>query len=185
LRGKAAVLSYYEDGLRLLPDLRFTLVEVLTGVDQLTIVYRNQDDTLVAETLKLGDDGLVNAVECDVRSGIRRRLIAAGSPSGSRPYGRLWPGCGQSGARCTRPSMIPPKCSASSSSVADAMGSTRKMYRFQARPKSWEVMSARFQGTSGTRDQIRSVKNSRNAWRPGGTTRPPRRASRTVRRAAR
>lgn len=63
LRGKAAVRSYYEDGLRLLPQLHFTLVEVLSGVDQLTIVYRNQDGTLVAETLKLGADGLVTDVD--------------------------------------------------------------------------------------------------------------------------
>ncbi len=63
LRGKAAVQSYYEDGLRRLPHLHFTLVEVLTGVDQLTIVYRNHDGTLVAETLKLGADGLVTEVD--------------------------------------------------------------------------------------------------------------------------
>jgi hypothetical protein len=62
LRGKPAVLAYYEEGLRRIPDLHFTLLAVLTGVGQLTILYRNQDRTLVAETLTVGDDGLVHAV---------------------------------------------------------------------------------------------------------------------------
>ena len=62
LAGKTAVLAYYEEGLRLIPDLHFSLVEVLTGVDQVTIVYRNQAGTLVAETLTLGADGLVASV---------------------------------------------------------------------------------------------------------------------------
>jgi hypothetical protein len=56
------VLAYYEEGLQLVPDLHFTLVEVLTGIDQVTIVYRNQAGTLVAETLTLGADGLVASV---------------------------------------------------------------------------------------------------------------------------
>jgi hypothetical protein len=62
LAGKAAVLDCYEDGLRLIPDLHFTLVEVLTGVHQVTILYRNHGGTLVAETLTLGVDGFVTAV---------------------------------------------------------------------------------------------------------------------------
>jgi len=62
LAGKPAVLDYYEEGLRLIPDLHFSLVEVLTGVDQVTIVYRNQAGTLVAETLTLDVDGLVASV---------------------------------------------------------------------------------------------------------------------------
>ncbi len=62
LRGKPAVLAYYVDGLAAAPDLRFTLVEVLTGVDQITFVYRNQAGVLVAETLMVGDDDKVTAV---------------------------------------------------------------------------------------------------------------------------
>jgi predicted SnoaL-like aldol condensation-catalyzing enzyme len=62
LAGKAAVLDYYAEGLQLIPDLHFTLVEVLTGIDQVTIVYRNQAGTLVAETLTLDLDGLVASV---------------------------------------------------------------------------------------------------------------------------
>ncbi len=62
LRGKAEVLSYYVDGLAAVGDLRFTLVEALLGVDQIVIVYRNQRDVLVAETLGFGADGLVTTV---------------------------------------------------------------------------------------------------------------------------
>jgi hypothetical protein len=62
LRGKAEVLAYYRAGLAAVADLRFTLVETLVGVDQVTIVYRNQRGVLVAETLRLRDDGRVGAV---------------------------------------------------------------------------------------------------------------------------
>ena len=62
LRGKTEVLAYYQDGLAAAGDLRFTLVETLVGVDQVTIVYRNHRGVLTAETLTLRDDGLVGAV---------------------------------------------------------------------------------------------------------------------------
>jgi hypothetical protein len=62
LHGKPEVLAYYVDGLAALPDLKFTLVETLIGVDQITIVYRNQSDVLVAETLTMGNGNAVTAV---------------------------------------------------------------------------------------------------------------------------
>jgi SnoaL-like domain len=62
LRGKAEVLSYYDDGLAAVGDLRFTLVETLVGVDQVTIVYRDHRGVLAAETLTLRADGSVGAV---------------------------------------------------------------------------------------------------------------------------
>ncbi|MDQ6725744.1 MAG: nuclear transport factor 2 family protein [Actinomycetota bacterium] len=62
LRSKSAVLSFYRQGLALVPELRFTLVEVLCGMDQITIVYRNQTGTLVAETLTRDPAGMVRAV---------------------------------------------------------------------------------------------------------------------------
>ena len=62
LRGKNAVLSYYRDGLAASPGLRFTLIEVCTGVDEVTIVYRNHRDIVVTETLVLDDDGLASEV---------------------------------------------------------------------------------------------------------------------------
>ncbi len=62
LRGRAEVLAYYEEGLRLLPDLHFDLLDVLRGVDEVTTVYRNPSRAVVAETLTLGGQGEVVAV---------------------------------------------------------------------------------------------------------------------------
>lgn len=58
LTGKDAVRSYWEIGLTRLPDLHFELMEVLVGVDCLTILYRGHRG-LSAEVLELGVDGLV------------------------------------------------------------------------------------------------------------------------------
>jgi len=63
LQGKNDVLSYYRDGLAASPGLRFSLIEVCTGVDDITIVYRNHRDAVVTEALTLRHDGLV----CEVR----------------------------------------------------------------------------------------------------------------------
>jgi hypothetical protein len=62
LRGTAEVLAYYRDGLAGSPGLHFSLVEVCTGVDGFTVVYRNQRDTVVTEQLTLRDDGLASEV---------------------------------------------------------------------------------------------------------------------------
>jgi ketosteroid isomerase-like protein len=62
LCGKAEALAYYRDGLTVVPDLRFTLVEVCVGVDDVTIVYRNQRDAVVTEALTLGADHTAVAV---------------------------------------------------------------------------------------------------------------------------
>jgi hypothetical protein len=62
LRGKDTVLSYYRDGLAASSDLRFSLVEVCTGVEDITIVYRNQRDILVTEALTLNEAGLAREV---------------------------------------------------------------------------------------------------------------------------
>jgi hypothetical protein len=63
LRGRDEVLGFYEEGLRLLPNLHFEIVDVLRGIDEITIVYRNQARALVAETLTLGAGGAVVAVQ--------------------------------------------------------------------------------------------------------------------------
>jgi hypothetical protein len=47
----------YRDGLAASPGLHFTLVEVCTGVDGITIVYRNHNDVVVTEALTLRSDG--------------------------------------------------------------------------------------------------------------------------------
>lgn len=51
LRGKDAVREYWRPSLSLDPPLRFELIDVLAGVAQLTIYYRNVGRRVVAETL--------------------------------------------------------------------------------------------------------------------------------------
>lgn len=58
--GKAALADYWAAALAQVPDLHFTLETVFASVEALTIVYRNQRDAQVAETLVLGPDGLVS-----------------------------------------------------------------------------------------------------------------------------
>lgn len=42
-----------------IPDLRITAEGVDQGIDTLVILYRNQNDGLVNEVLRFGDDGRV------------------------------------------------------------------------------------------------------------------------------
>jgi hypothetical protein len=56
LEGKAALRSYFEKGLASIPDLHFTLLQVLPGVGSLTIYYRNQTGAEVAEVTVLDAD---------------------------------------------------------------------------------------------------------------------------------
>jgi ketosteroid isomerase-like protein len=62
LQGKDEVLSYYRDGLAEASGLRFSLIEVCIGVDDITIVYRNHRDILVTEALTMRD-----GLACEVR----------------------------------------------------------------------------------------------------------------------
>ena len=63
LHGKEEVLSYYRDGLAASSGLQFSLVDVCTGIEDVTIVYRNQRGVLVVEALTLRSDRLA----CEVR----------------------------------------------------------------------------------------------------------------------
>jgi hypothetical protein len=58
LRGKEALRDYWTEGLRRIPDLRFTVERVFAGVSVLVISYRNQRGNLVDEVLVFAD-GLV------------------------------------------------------------------------------------------------------------------------------
>ena len=57
--GKAALADYWRTALSQVTDLHFTLDAVYSSVNALTICYRNQRGQPVAESLVLGDDGLV------------------------------------------------------------------------------------------------------------------------------
>jgi ketosteroid isomerase-like protein len=41
LKGKAAIRIYWTMGLQLIPDLEFKIIDVLTGIDSLSIYYLN------------------------------------------------------------------------------------------------------------------------------------------------
>ncbi len=56
LKGKAAVRPYWQKGLAAQPPLHFELDLVMRGVASITIVYRNQSGTRVAEVLFFGGD---------------------------------------------------------------------------------------------------------------------------------
>jgi ketosteroid isomerase-like protein len=56
LTGKDAVRAYWRIGLSRLPDLHFELVDVLTGVDCLTILYRGHRG-LSAEVFQVDGNG--------------------------------------------------------------------------------------------------------------------------------
>ncbi len=51
LKGKTAVAEYWKPSMSLDPPLRFELMDVLVGINQLTIYYRNVGRKVVAETL--------------------------------------------------------------------------------------------------------------------------------------
>jgi hypothetical protein len=51
------------------PDLRFELVDVLTGVASVTLYYPSVIDKLAAEVLSVTADGLIARVEVHYRDG--------------------------------------------------------------------------------------------------------------------
>lgn len=55
VRGKDALRAYWTEGLRLVPDLHFTVERVSAGVSVLVITYRNQAGGVVDEVLVFSD----------------------------------------------------------------------------------------------------------------------------------
>jgi ketosteroid isomerase-like protein len=51
MRGKAALRAYWQEGLRRIPDLHFTIETVFAGIDTLVIQYLNQKGVSVCEVL--------------------------------------------------------------------------------------------------------------------------------------
>ena len=65
VRGMAALRDYWSRALERLPDLRFTLTDVLSGHDALTIFYANERGEHVAETVRFDPDGkVVQSIVC-------------------------------------------------------------------------------------------------------------------------
>ncbi len=59
LTGKEAVGAYWAKALAILPDLRFELISVLTGVDSVVVHYRGAGGRQAAEVFHFGPDGKV------------------------------------------------------------------------------------------------------------------------------
>lgn len=53
--GKEALRAYWQEGLRRIPDLHFTIERVFGGIDTLVIQYRNQKGARVSEVLRFED----------------------------------------------------------------------------------------------------------------------------------
>ena len=56
IRGKQALREYWTHGIRMIPDLRFAVLGVYTGIDTVVIHYRNQAGALVCEVLTFDGD---------------------------------------------------------------------------------------------------------------------------------
>lgn len=59
LRGKDEIRSYWSVGLERIPNLRFEVIDVYTGLDTVVINYRNHAGGLVNEVLRFNEHGLV------------------------------------------------------------------------------------------------------------------------------
>ena len=59
LQGKESIRAYWEPSLTGNPPLEFELIDLLVGIDSITLYYRNVGKRVVAETLIFDGDGLV------------------------------------------------------------------------------------------------------------------------------
>jgi ketosteroid isomerase-like protein len=62
LRGKAALRDYFKQAMVKLPDLKFTLDRVFTGVNSVVLEFHTTDGRHGAEFMAFGPDGLVRQV---------------------------------------------------------------------------------------------------------------------------
>jgi ketosteroid isomerase-like protein len=63
LRGKPALRSYFREGLKAYPDLRFELLDVLVGVESVTLYYRSVGGRMAAEVMRRTEGGEVSEVQ--------------------------------------------------------------------------------------------------------------------------
>jgi hypothetical protein len=57
IRGKAKLRANFEIGVKA-PNLRFDLIDVLLGVNAISIIYRRETGTLVSDVVELDPQGL-------------------------------------------------------------------------------------------------------------------------------
>ncbi len=60
LKGKKAARAYWEPSLSASPPLEFELIDLLVGIDSITLYYRNVGRRVVAETLLFDARGRVS-----------------------------------------------------------------------------------------------------------------------------
>jgi len=59
VRGKAALRSYFQRGIAAYPNLCFELLEVMSGLSSVVLVYLNQKGTKTAEFMEFDESGKV------------------------------------------------------------------------------------------------------------------------------
>jgi ketosteroid isomerase-like protein len=59
LKGKAAIRPYWQMGLAAIPPLKFELIEVLVGINSITLYYRRSSGKRAAEVLIFDAQGKV------------------------------------------------------------------------------------------------------------------------------
>jgi len=57
--GITALAGYFKRGLDAFPDLHFELVEILTGLSSIVLLFRNQGGTYTAEFMELDPTGRI------------------------------------------------------------------------------------------------------------------------------
>jgi len=62
LHGFEALRSYFLKGLELYPDLRFELIQVLEGVNSVTLYYHSVKNLMAAEVMVLNEKGKISRV---------------------------------------------------------------------------------------------------------------------------
>ena len=68
VRGAAALRDYFQRGLTLFPNLRFELLDVMSGLSSVVLCYNNQRGTRSAEFMEFGVDGKVLRVVANYSS---------------------------------------------------------------------------------------------------------------------
>jgi hypothetical protein len=63
IQGKAALKTYFAQGLMAYPNLKFELIQVLTGVNSLVIYYRSIQNLYAAEFMMISDQNLITQVQ--------------------------------------------------------------------------------------------------------------------------
>ena len=62
VRGKAALRNYFQRGLEAYPNLHFELLDVMSGLSSVVLVYLNQKGTKTAEFMEFDESGKVTRV---------------------------------------------------------------------------------------------------------------------------